>query len=156
MASGCAKMKAAASVLERFGEPLVLLGIRLWMGYLFFSAGMSKLDNYLKGEWSTTVYIFQDIYPLPGVSAEIVAPLWTAVELSFPVLLVLGIIGRVSASMLLVLTLLMEVGMRVADTEHEIMDTNVMGALLLAVIIVRGSGTLSFDYAICGRKKDRV
>lgn len=153
MISGCAKLKAFTSALERFGEPLVLLGARLWIGYTFFSAGMSKLDNYLNGEWSTTVYIFQDIYPLPGVPAKVVAPLWTGAELVFPALLILGIAGRLSAFGLLVLTFLMEVGMRMADPDHEIMDTNIMGALLLAVIVVRGGGLLSVDNAVCGRKK---
>ena len=86
MFNRCAKLRAVSSTVERYGEPLVLLAIRLWMSYSFFTAGMSKLDNYLRGEWTSTVYIFQNIYPLPGVPAEIIAPIWTGMELVFPVL----------------------------------------------------------------------
>ena len=58
--------------------------------------------------------IFQDIYPIPGVSPEIIAPLWTGAELVLPVLLVLGLASRFAAFGMLLLTGLMGLGAMVA------------------------------------------
>lgn len=140
----------------RLLDPIVLLLIRLYMGNIFFISGMNKLDNYLKGEWSNTVYIFEDIYPIPGVSAEWIAPLWTGAELALPVLLVLGLASRFSAFGMLILTGLMELSMQIADPEYTTLDVNIMWALLLAVIVTRGGGLFSLDSAVCGWYRGRA
>ncbi|MFO1242147.1 MAG: DoxX family protein [Rickettsiales bacterium] len=130
-------------------DPIVLLLIRLYMGNIYFASGMSKLDNYLRDDWASTIYIFQDIYPIPHVPAEWVAPVWTAAELVLPVLLVLGLASRFAAFGMLVIVGLMEVSLQLSDPEYVTLDVNIMWGLLLAVLVVRGAGFLSVDKAIC-------
>lgn len=136
-------------------DPVVLLLIRIYMGNIFFISGMNKLDNYLKDEWSTTVYIFQDIYPIPGLAPEWVAPIWTSAELILPLLLVLGLASRFAAFGMLILTGLIELSMQLADPEYTTLDINIMWALLLAIVVTRGGGLFSLDSAVCGWYRGR-
>ena len=78
--------------------PVSNLMIRLWIANVFFSAGLLKFQS-----WDTTMYLFEYEYAVPLLSPEIAAVMGTAVELCFPVLLALGLMGRFAAFVLYLL-----------------------------------------------------
>ena len=75
--------------------PLLDLGIRVYVANVFFKSGLTKIQS-----WDTTLALFEHEYRVPLLSPEFAALLGTATELTFPVLLALGLAGRFSAFVL--------------------------------------------------------
>lgn len=73
-------------------QPLAAFLARLYLAQVFFLSGLTKLRD-----WETTVALFTDEYHVPLLSPPVAAALGTAGELALPVLLVLGLGGRLSA-----------------------------------------------------------
>ena len=125
-------------------SPAVDLVVRVFVATVFFKSGLTKVAS-----WATTVSLFENEYAVPLLSPEAAAALGTTVELVFPVLLVLGLGGRLSAFVLFVFNIvavvsypdLGEVGLR----DHQ------MWGLLLLVTLLHGPGKLSLDHLI-GRR----
>ena len=126
------------------------LGLRR-RALLLAQAALRRLKSGLTkvASWATTVSLFENEYAVPLLSPEAAAALGTTVELVFPVLLVLGLGGRLSAFVLFVFNIvavvsypdLGEVGLR----DHQ------MWGLLLLVTLLHGPGKLSLDHLI-GRR----
>lgn len=74
-------------------QPLLLLAARLYVGLIFFRAGWLKI-----ADWSSTLALFRDTYKVPLLPPELAAYAGTFGELFFPVLLVLGLAGRLGAA----------------------------------------------------------
>jgi len=140
---GLAVAQAVVRGLDRL-SPVVDLAIRIFIAMVFFKSGLTKIAS-----WSTTVSLFENEYAVPLLSPELAAALGTAVELTFPVLLVLGLGTRLSAFVLFVFNLIAvisypdlgEVGLR----DHQ------MWAMLLLVTLLHGPGALSLDHLV-GRR----
>jgi len=93
--------------LERFWpwvQDSVLLLQRFVLARIFFFSGLSKLDD-----WSSTLALFQDEYKVPFLPVAFAAGSAAAVELVFPVFLVLGLGTRLAVLPLLGLTLVIQV-----------------------------------------------
>jgi putative oxidoreductase len=128
---------AALTVLS----PVVDLGVRLWVANVFFTSGMTKIQN-----WSSTVSLFENEYAVPILPPEIAAYVGTATELTLPVFLVLGLITRPAAIALFVFNIV--AALTYPDISAlGIKDHQVWGLLML-VTIVHGPGKLSLDYWI--------
>lgn len=131
---------------DKAGSPLLDLAIRLFMANIFFKSGWLKFRTFLNDDWGSTVYLFQDIHPVPGIPAEFAAVMGTGVELMLPVLLVLGLFGRFAAAGLIIMTaviqFLIPANFGVSNPDHY------MWMLLLAVILIKGPGKLSADHLI--------
>lgn len=136
-------------VLHNVFEPLLLLAIRLYMAGIFFSSGMLKFDNYLNDDWESTVYLFEEIHPVPFLPADIAAVMGTAGELGLSTLLAFGLFGRFAALGLLFMTGVIELSFTVNEPDYMTLPMHIMWALLLSVIIVRGSGRISLDSLLC-------
>ncbi len=147
----CSTCSTLIDMLQRFVEPLVLLGIRLQVAYFFWKSGKLKLDNYLNDSWEDTVSLFRDIHPVPGIPAEMAAPMAMVSETLLPVMLAFGLLGRGAA-----LGLLGVAG--VIYITHEA-NIDMLGpfregawvALLLLVVLIRGAGPLSIDKLLLSR-----
>jgi putative oxidoreductase len=127
-------------------SPLLDLLIRLYMANIFFKSGMLKFKNFLNDDWGSTVYLFQDVHPLPGIPAELAATFGTAGELILPVLLALGLFGRVGALGLLVMTAVIQF---IVPAEYGIMsEMHYLWMMLLGVIVLKGPGKFSLDALI--------
>src|SRR5690606_1312933 len=50
--------------LEKYGSPLLLLGVRLYMANIFFKSGWLKFENYLNGQWDNTLMLFEYEHPV--------------------------------------------------------------------------------------------
>lgn len=128
---------------QKFGEPVFDLVTRLYMANIFFKAGMLKFENYLNDDWGSTVFLFEEVHPLPGLSANVAAVAGTAGELILPVLLALGLFGRFGAIGLFVMTATIQF---LIPAEYGMQNIiHYFWMFLLASTIVRGSGLLSLD-----------
>jgi len=77
-------LAAAANVVD--------LGIRLYVGQVFFLSGLTKIRD-----WDTTLALFRDEYRVPLLSPPVAAVLGAFGELVFPIFLVLGLGTRAAA-----------------------------------------------------------
>src|SRR5262245_53568877 len=73
-------------------QPLVALGTRLWIADVFLRSGWLKVTS-----WDSTLSLFESEYRVPLLPSHVAAVAGTFGELLFPVLLVLGLAGRIGA-----------------------------------------------------------
>lgn len=124
-----------------FLAPVSDLLVRLWVANVFFKSGLTKFQS-----WDSTVLLFTYEYQVPFLSPAAAAFFGTAAELILPVLLALGLAGRLSAAALFVFNIiavisypaLMEAGLR----DHQ------LWGILLLVTVSHGPGKFSLDYLI--------
>ena len=90
--------------------------------------------------FDTAIALFRDEYRLPLLPPEIAAYMGTTVELTAPVLLVLGLFARLGAAALLVMTLTIQF-----LVYPENWPEHLMWASILAYVLSRGPGALSID-----------
>lgn len=124
--------------------PIANLAIRLWVANVFFKAGLLKLNS-----WDSTMYLFENEYDVPFLPAEFAAILGTTIELTFPVLLALGLAGRFGAFVLFAFNIMAVISYPELNPAG-IRDHQVWGIMLL-VPLLYGPGKISIDHWI--RKK---
>jgi putative oxidoreductase len=86
--------------LESFGPPVIDLLLRVWIGLVFYRSGQQKLDD-----WDSTLFLFGYEYMVPVLPHTFTAYLATGFELAMPVLLFIGLAGRLAALPLLSMAL---------------------------------------------------
>lgn len=74
-------------------QPLLLLAGRLYITSVFWASGKTKL-----ADWSSTLALFHDEYHVPVLPPDLAAVVGTFGELFFPLLIVLGLFGRLGAA----------------------------------------------------------
>lgn len=147
-------MKAALKTIDNKLTPVweimgaancaALLAARLFVANIFFKSGMLKLDNVLNGRFYNVVEEFTDYYPVPFLDPKVAAVLGTGGEVILPVLLALGLLGRVGAAGLLVMTLVIQFAVPAEyGVQHH---QHYMWMILLAIPLFHGMGRLSVDY----------
>ena len=80
-----AALATARALAHKWIEPVLALGLRLWMAQVFFSSGLTKIAS-----WENTVFLFEFEYQVPVLPPVLAAGFATAFELAMPVLLVAG------------------------------------------------------------------
>ena len=93
--------------------------------------------------WETTLDLFETEYALPFLPPHPSAYLAVAIELSTPPLLVLGLLTRPVATVLLGMTVVIEVFVYPLAW-----PTHIQWAAMLLVLLCRGPGKLSVDWLI--------
>ena len=131
--------------LNRVPYSILAIPLRLAIANVFWSSGIVKLDS-----WSTTLELFKSEYKLPLLPPEIAAYLATSIELSTPVLMLLGLLVRPAAFVLLGMTTIIEI-----FVYPEAWPTHIQWAAMLLVLLCRGAGTLSLDALLARRLLDR-
>lgn len=131
--------------VERFFAFLCPVGdlfIRIWVGQIFFFSGWVKLQN-----WDSTRAIFEYEYAVPFLPHHVAAHIATIAELVLPVLLVLGLLGRLPAFLLFVFNTIAVVSYPFLFTEDGAVgfDNHIYWGLLLLVLLLHGNGKLSLD-----------
>jgi putative oxidoreductase len=126
---------------DRLGAlPLSLLQLmaRISMATIFWRAGQSKLAN-----WDLTVQLFASEYKVPVLPPELAAPLAASVELTTPVLLVLGLATRIACLPMISMTLVIQIFVYPQSwAEHLTWMT------FLVLLLTRGPGVVSADHLI--------
>ncbi len=130
-----ARVLTLRAFVERFPLALIQLMARISIGAVFWSSGMSKLAS-----WQSTVVLFRQEYKVPVLPPEIAATMAASVELTMPVLLLLGLFSRLATLPMLGMTLVIQTFVYPEDwVEH-------LGwATFLLLILTRGPGPIALD-----------
>jgi len=109
--------------------------MRIGVGAVYWNAGLTKIAS-----WQTTVVLFRDEYRVPLLPPELAAYMATAVELSCPILLFLGLAARLATLPMLAQAMVIQIFVYPEDwIEH------LTWASMLLVILTRGPGAISLD-----------
>lgn len=119
-------------------QPLALLAARLYVAQVFFLSGLTKIRD-----WDTTLALFTDEYKVPLLPPALAAASGTAGELVLPVLLVLGLGGRVAALGLSVVNAVAVISLQ--EIAPAALQQHVFWGALLAGLAVFGPGAWSVD-----------
>ena len=126
------------SRLEAVPYALLALPLRLAVATVFWNSAMTKLAN-----WDTTLALFTDEYRVPLLPPDLAAHLAAGIELSTPVLLILGLLTRPAAAVLIGMTTVIEV-----FVYPQAWPTHIQWVAMLLVLLCRGPGALSIDHWI--------
>jgi putative oxidoreductase len=127
-----------AARLPEHLAPLFDFGLRLYLADVFFKSGLTKIET-----WSSTLYLFNDVYAVPLLPPEVAAYLATGVELGMSTLLVLGLFGRFAASGLFILNGVAVISY--ADLSPAGLNQHLSWGILLGVMLVLSRGKWSLD-----------
>jgi len=142
------QVAALSQALNWLQAPFAL-ATRLYVSQVFLASGWLKLTN-----WSQTVGLFETEYHTPVLPPTLAAVVGTFGELFFPILLILGIGGRIGALGLFAVNL-----MAVISYWHVLGADEFIGGLrqhelwgfMLAMLAVYGSGALTLDRLLSRR-----
>lgn len=128
-----------------FLTPLGDLIARVWIAKIFFTSGLTKIAT-----WNTTLTLFEYEYHVPLLSPYWAAVIGTGAELILPVLLVLGLGGRLIIFIFFVYNAVAVVSYPFLWTQEGVagLHQHVAWGILLMLLMFHGSGKLSLDYLI--------
>jgi putative oxidoreductase len=126
--------------LVNHAQSLALLGARLYVAQVFFASGLTKLRD-----WSSTLALFNEVYQVPLLPPALAAYLGTAGELGLPVLLVLGLAGRLGGAGLFVVNLMAALSLMADDLSPAALSQHQLWGALAMVIALFGAGRWSVD-----------
>jgi putative oxidoreductase len=124
-------------------QPVFALATRWYVSWQFLKSGWLKLTS-----WDSTLWLFREEYRVPVLSPELAAVAGTVGELAFPVLLILGLGGRIAPLGLFAVNLmavvsyahvLLQPGFEAAVGQH------LLWGFMLAMLAVYGQGALALD-----------
>jgi putative oxidoreductase len=129
--------------LDRVPYSVLAIPLRFAVATVFWNSAMTKLAN-----WDTAIALFVDEYKVPLLAPEVAAYIAVTIELTTPVLLVLGLATRPVALVLLAMTAVIE-----GFVYPLAWPTHIQWAAMLLVLLCRGAGKLSLDELIRRRFK---
>ncbi|MFO1394963.1 MAG: DoxX family protein [Steroidobacteraceae bacterium] len=147
------RLNDASRLAERLTRPLealLLLAIRFYVPWQFFKAGLVKIDD-----WTSTLWLFREEYHVPVLPPDVAAVLGAGGELTFPVLLALGLLTRWSAlglSFVNVMAVVSYSHVLFAEGYEAALGQHLLWGSLLAVLVVFGGGRASLDAWIAARR----
>jgi putative oxidoreductase len=121
---------------------LILLTTRIGIAMIFLKYGMTKTTTGLNLA-DGTFTLFEYEYVLPVIPSDIAAYLATYAEHIFPILLILGLFGRLSALSLLGMTLVIQI-----FVYPNLWDIHLFWAGALLLLVAKGPGAVSLDAII--------
>jgi putative oxidoreductase len=130
-------------------QPAAQLLARLYVAKVFFLSGLTKLRD-----WDTTLALFADEYHVPLLSPTLAAWLGTGSELLLPVLLVLGLTGRLSALGLFALNAVAVISL--SEIAEAALQLHVFWGSLLLALVLWGPGRWSADAWWLGSQARRL
>jgi putative oxidoreductase len=125
------------------------LAARLYVANVFFLAGLTKIRD-----WDTTLALFADEYMVPFLSPALAAFGGTAGELVLPVLLVLGLFGRIAALGLFILNFVAVISL--SEVPPAALQQHLFWGSVLAFLVLWGPGRWSLDHVIVPRFRASV
>lgn len=131
-------------------QPAFALATRIYVSWVFLKSGYLKL-----ADWASTLALFESEYRVPWLPPALAAVLGTAGEFVFPLLLLLGLFGRLGAlglqavNVLAVISyahVLFQEGFAAAIGQHY------LWGYMLVVLAVYGPGAWSLDNWVLARR----
>jgi putative oxidoreductase len=120
------------------------LVLRIPIAAAFWRSGETKVDGWHLS--SSAVDLFRNEYKLPLIDPTLAAYLSAIAEHLFPVLLVIGLMTRLSAFALLIMTLVIEI-----FVYPDAWPTHGTWAACFLVLMAQGPGKVSLDHWIARR-----
>jgi putative oxidoreductase len=136
--TGIGRFDSFRQVLGRFPLSVIQLGMRFGVGLVFFRAGLLKYNSF-----EFAVKLFEDEYKVPVLAPALAARLVMFNELTFSMLLFLGLGTRIAT--LPLLGMISVIQLFVYPTAWP--DHLLWGSILI-FLLTRGAGALSIDYLI--------
>ena len=129
------------ALAARIPEAPVALALRVFPALVFWQSGQTKVEGFhIK---ASTWYLFEQEYALPLIPPEIAAVMATIAEHLLPVLLVLGLLTRLSAFGLLAMTAVIQI-----FVYPDAWMTHGLWAAALLAVVARGPGRWSADHRL--------
>jgi len=129
---------AARTALERIPLALIQLAMRIAVGAVFFNSGLLKINS-----WEFAIKLFEDEYKVPFIDPAWAARLAAFNELTFPVLLVLGLTTRLATLPLLGMILVIQ-----TLVYPQAWVDHLLWGSILVFLLSRGPGAISVDALI--------
>ncbi len=133
-----ARFIALRRLLGQVPLSLILLGMRVAMGFVFFNAGLLKWRSF-----DFAVKLFVNEYRLPLLPPELAARMAMTVELGAPLFLFAGLATRLATLPLIGMTLVIVTLVYPASWVESLLWGSV-----LVMILTRGPGVFSLDHLI--------
>lgn len=118
---------------------LLLLAARVSVAGIFWRSGRTKVEGVFTVS-DAAVSLFADEYQLPFLDPTLAATLAAVAEHALPILLVLGLGSRLAAAGLLGMTLVIQL-----LVYPDAWPTHISWMALLALVLVKGAGSVSLD-----------
>lgn len=125
----------------RIPADLVALMLRIFPAIIFLQSGRTKVEGFRIKD--STWFLFEHEYALPLIPSEWAAVLATLAEHALPVLMVLGLMTRLSALGLLAMTAVIQVFVYPGAWL-----THGLWAAALLAVAARGPGRFSLDHLL--------
>jgi putative oxidoreductase len=134
--------RLADEVLALLAAPLQL-ATRLYVSWQFLKSGWLKVTS-----WDSTIALFTDEYRVPLLAPLPAAIVGTFGELFFPVLIVLGLFGRVGAAGLFAVNAMAVISyahVLLAEGSEAALGQHVLWGFMLLTLMAFGPGRFSTD-----------
>jgi len=115
-----------------------LLVLRLWLGWVFISAGLTKFNH-----WDSTLFLFEYEYQVPLIPWQLAAYVGTAAEVILPMFVVIGLITRPMALALFGFNIVAVISYP-SIWDSGFLDHQLWGLMIL-VVLLYGAGRWSLD-----------
>jgi len=122
--------------LQAVPYSLLAVPLRFGVAWIFWSSAQVKLIN-----WQRTIEFFTEEYRVPILPPELAANMALAIEVTCPILLVLGLLTRFAVLVLLGMTAVIQV-----FVYPEAWPTHLQWSAMMLVLLCRGAGVLSADH----------
>jgi putative oxidoreductase len=130
--------------VEAWPQALGLLAARLYLFDVFFKSGLTKIKD-----WDATLFLFNEEYHVPVLPPELAAWMGTGGELTFSVLLALGLVSRPAAVGLFVVNAMAAISY--PDLAPAALKDHYLWGVLAVVLALFGAGRLSVDAVVWRR-----
>ncbi len=120
---------------------LAMLAIRFFPAMVFWQSGRTKVEGFSSKE--STFFLFESEFALPLIPPHLAAVIATVAEHALPILMIVGLLTRVSALGLLVMTAVIQL-----FVYPSAWVTHGLWAAALLVVVSWGPGRLSLDHVL--------
>lgn len=124
-------------------QPLLALGTRLYVSWQFLKSGWLKISA-----WDNTLALFHNEYHVPVLPPNVAAVVGTFGELFFPLLIVIGLGGRIGPLGLFAVNVMAVVSysnVLLAEGAEAALAQHVLWGFMLTFLALYGLGALSLD-----------
>jgi len=142
--------------LNLFLKPVLLLGFRLYLAYVFFKSGLTKVDDSFMVTSSTLDLFKYEYMPFLSESlATVSAYVASYAELGLSLLLVIGLFSRPAALALFILNAVAAYSLSQTDFASAAGQwQHITWGVIIAVIFTFGPGALSIDKWLSNKWKN--
>jgi putative oxidoreductase len=119
--------------------------VRFWVAKIFLASALSKVTD-----WGATIVLFKYEYAVPILSPSVAAYIGTFAEFFLPIMLILGLGGRLFVFAFFVYNIICVVSFNFLWTPSGAagLSDHINWGLLLMLLMLNGCGRISIDYLI--------